>query len=38
MDTTKLANGTHRLVQKVECAKGNQVASGASVFLFDVQN
>ena len=38
VDTTKLTNGTHRLVQKVECAKGNQVASGAGVFLFDVQN
>ncbi len=38
VDTTKLTNGTHRLVQKVECAKGNQVASGASVFLFDVAN
>jgi hypothetical protein len=38
VDTTQLANGTHRLVQRVECAKGNQVLAGVSVLRFDVQN
>jgi hypothetical protein len=38
IDTTKLTNGTHKLVQRADCAKGNQVNSGVSVFLFDVAN
>ena len=38
VDTTRLSNGTHRLVQRVECAKGNQVVAGVSVLRFDVRN
>lgn len=38
IDTTQLANGVHRLVQRTDCAQGVQQNSGVSVFLFDVQN
>jgi len=38
IDTTQLANGTHRLVQRVDCAQGNQVNSGVNVLQFTVQN
>jgi hypothetical protein len=38
VDTTGLSNGTHRLVQRVECARGNQVLAGVSVLRFDVRN
>jgi len=38
IDTTQLANGTHRLVQRVDCARDNQVNSGVSVLQFTVQN
>jgi hypothetical protein len=38
IDTTKLSNGVHRLVQRVDCTKGNQTNSGVSVIQFVVQN
>lgn len=38
IDTTKLADGPHRLVQRVDCASGNQVNSGVQVLNFDVAN
>jgi hypothetical protein len=38
IDTTTLANGPHRLVQRVDCASGNQVTSGVQVITFDVAN
>ena len=38
VDTTQLSNGTHRLVQRVDCTLGNQTNSGVNVFLFDVAN
>jgi hypothetical protein len=38
IDTTELANGRHRLVQRNDCARDNQVNSGVSVLQFTVQN
>lgn len=38
IDTTTLADGPHRLVQRVDCASGNQVNSGVQVITFDVAN
>lgn len=38
IDTTTLSNGTHRLVQRVDCAQGDQINSGVNVIAFDVQN
>lgn len=38
VDTTKLSNGMHRLVQRVDCASGNQQNSGVNVFMFEVSN
>jgi hypothetical protein len=38
IDTRDLSNGTHRLVQRVDCARDNQVNSGVSVLQFTVQN
>jgi hypothetical protein len=38
IDTRELSNGTHRLVQRVDCARDNQVNSGVSVLQFTVRN
>jgi hypothetical protein len=38
IDTTELANGRHRLVQRIDCARDNQVNSGISVLQFTVHN
>jgi hypothetical protein len=38
IDTRELSNGTHRLVQRVDCARDNQVNSGVSVLRFTVRN
>lgn len=38
IDTTQLTNGVHKLVQRVDCAEGNQINSGVSVMRFEVFN
>lgn len=38
IDTTQLSNGTHRLVQRADCTKGDQTNSGVSVMQFEVLN
>jgi hypothetical protein len=38
IDTTKLTNGVHRLVQRTDCRSGEQVNSGALAMLFEVNN
>ena len=38
IDTTALADGLHRLVQRVDCREGDQVNSGVLVFTFETDN
>jgi hypothetical protein len=38
IDTTQLSDGVHRLVQRVDCTRGDQTNSGVSVIHFIVQN
>jgi hypothetical protein len=38
IDTTKLSNGPHRLVQRVDCRSGEQINSGVLVLRFEVNN
>src|SRR5439155_24522969 len=38
IDTTKLSNGTHRLLMRADCNAGNSINSGVGVVFFMVTN